>query len=155
MSTGCGNLYVTINEDENGPFELFTQMGKSGGCAASQSEAISRLISLALRSGIDPQVIIQQLQGIRCPSPRFTKEGVVLSCADAVSKALHAYFEMKKKEAGKQQKQGLKNNAPLREMTPGERATLGNAAQCPECGTSLYFQEGCLVCPACGYSRCE
>jgi len=156
MSTGCGNLYVTVNEDENGPFEVFTQMGKSGGCAASQSEAVSRLISLALRSGIDPQVIIQQLQGIRCPSPRFQKEGVVLSCADAVSKALHAYFEMKKKGVDKQQqKQDLKNGAPMREMTPGERAELGNSAQCPECGTSLYFQEGCLVCPACGYSRCE
>ena len=68
VATGCGNLYVTINRDEQGrPFELFTQMGKAGGCAASQLEAIGRLVSLAFRSGIEVKAIMEQLRNIRCP----------------------------------------------------------------------------------------
>ncbi len=65
MKTGCGNLYVTINEDENGNlFEIFTQMDKTSGCAASQAEAIGRLVSLAFRSNIEPVEIEKQLRGI-------------------------------------------------------------------------------------------
>ncbi|MDR3196032.1 MAG: TSCPD domain-containing protein [Endomicrobium sp.] len=91
MHTGCGRMYVTVNEDNRGACEVFTQLGKSGGCTSSQAEAISRLISLALRSGVNQNEIIRQLKGIRCPSPTLVRGGAILSCADAVAKALEAY----------------------------------------------------------------
>src|SRR3989338_6300616 len=89
VGTGCGNLYVTINVcDEGKPFEIFTRMGKAGGCAASQSEAIGRLVSLSLRSGIEPDEIVKQLMGISCHMPAWENGNRVLSCSDAISKAI-------------------------------------------------------------------
>lgn len=84
IETGCGHLYVTINEDCEGLCELFAVMGKSGGCAASQLEAIARMVSALLRAKVEPQVIVQHLKGIRCKEP----SGQALSCADAIGKAL-------------------------------------------------------------------
>ncbi len=75
IKTGEGYLYVTINEDENGLCEVFTTIGKAGGNAAAQSEAISRLISLALRSGIEPREIVKQLKGISGPTPVWDGHG--------------------------------------------------------------------------------
>ncbi|MGD0917638.1 MAG: vitamin B12-dependent ribonucleotide reductase, partial [Thermodesulfobacteriota bacterium] len=98
IRTGCGNLYVTVNEDEEGTlFEIFNQIGKAGGCAASQSEAIGRLVSLALRSGIDPEDVIRQLKGISCHAPVWYREGKILSCSDAVAKAIEWHLQDKKK----------------------------------------------------------
>ena len=94
MTTGCGNLYVTVNEDDRGIFELFTAMGKAGGCASSQAEAISRLVSLALRAGVDPEAIIKQLSGVRCPSPAWKDGEMILSCADAIARALKRYVSL-------------------------------------------------------------
>ena len=91
MNTGCQRMYVTINEDESGPCEVFMRLGKSGGCPNSQTEAIGRLVSLALRSNVDIDSIIDQLKGIRCPSPAMSEGGVILSCADAVSRVLEMY----------------------------------------------------------------
>jgi len=86
--TGCGNLYVTINEDEKGqPFEVFTQMGKAGGCAASQLEATGRLVSLAFRSGIEVKAIIEQLRNIRCPSPSWE-----IICASKRGRYIPSFF---------------------------------------------------------------
>lgn len=141
ITTGCGNLYVTINEDEKGACEVFSQMGKSGGCAASQSEATSRLVSLALRSGIDTEIIIKQLKGIRCPSPSWQKGGMILSCPDAISKAIEKYMT-----------NGLETTSLKGIMTT--KASAGIYPECPECSELLELVEGCAVCKACGYSKC-
>jgi ribonucleoside-diphosphate reductase alpha chain len=141
MVTGCGNMYVTINEDAVGPCEAFSTLGKSGGCTASQAEAISRLISLALRSGIKVELITEQLKGIRCPSPIIYQGESVLSCADALSKALEVYMKEK-------------NIPNLFDTTKKKLNHLGINPQCPECGAMLKMGEGCATCPSCGFSKC-
>ncbi|MEM2891648.1 MAG: vitamin B12-dependent ribonucleotide reductase [Thermoplasmata archaeon] len=152
IETGCGHLYVTINEDESGLCEVFTQMGKSGGCTASQAEAVGRLISLALRSGIEPEAIIKQLKGIRCPSPLWQPGGMVLSCSDAVAKALERYVKDRElahvpatvKTAAEKESQKKENVADKGDVCP----------ECPECGSMVEYVEGCVVCRTCGYSKC-
>jgi len=138
--TGCGNLYVTINEDEHGLCEVFTSMGKQGGCMASQAEAVSRLISQALRSGVAPELVVEQLKGIRCPSVSWENGGTILSCADAVAKAIERHCMGGATREGK---------------AGGEISDLlGFCPQCPECGGTVEISEGCLVCRSCGYSKC-
>jgi len=88
IKTGCGNLYVTLTRDDQGLFEVFSALGKSGQCGMAQLEAICRCVSIGLRSGVDPTIFSKQLKGIRCPAP-ITSEGVdVLSCADAIATVL-------------------------------------------------------------------
>ncbi|MFH1380190.1 MAG: vitamin B12-dependent ribonucleotide reductase [bacterium] len=166
MVTGCGNMYVTINEDDQGPCELFTQLGKSGGCTASQSEAVSRLISLALRSGIELNEIVGQLKGIRCPSPTLTEGGAIFSCADAIGKAVGIYknqmetpdlFKDKQKKAKKSSASAGNMSAALQAgVNAGQERSdfIGACPECPDCGGMLEFGEGCMVCRGCGYSRC-
>jgi ribonucleoside-diphosphate reductase alpha chain len=90
---GCDTkLFITINEDQEGLAEVFLSLGKSGGCVASHIESMSRLISLTLRSRIDPEMIIDQLQTIRCPSPTFNETGPIHSCADAVAQSLRTFL---------------------------------------------------------------
>jgi ribonucleoside-diphosphate reductase alpha chain len=152
LETGCGHLYVTINEDEKGLCEVFTQMGKSGGCTASQAEAIGRLISLALRSGIEPEAIVKQLKGIRCPSPLWQPGGMVLSCSDAVGKALERFVRDRPAATGLQAAGDLgAGPAPTKE----NKADKGDVCpECPECGSMVEYVEGCVVCRTCGYSKC-
>ncbi|MFP4474124.1 MAG: vitamin B12-dependent ribonucleotide reductase [Desulfatibacillaceae bacterium] len=132
MKTGCGNLYVTVNQDDMGICEVFAQMGKTGGCASSQTEATGRLISLALRSGVKPEAIVKQIVGIRCPSPAWQNSKMVLSCPDAVAQVLQRCADMRE---GSSQS--------------------GVAGMCPDCGDPLRHAEGCLSCRACGYSKCS
>ncbi|MGQ0552127.1 MAG: TSCPD domain-containing protein [Planctomycetota bacterium] len=102
MNTGCGNLYVTINETEDGqPFELFNHMGKAGGCAASQNEAIGRLISYSLRCGASVEPLIKQLKGISCHRPAWGEDGKISSCSDAIGKALEKYWAAKAAREGR------------------------------------------------------
>jgi len=138
VNTGCGYIYVTINFDEQGIAEVFATLGKAGGCAAAQLEAISRLISLALRSGIDVNSIVEHLRGIRCPSIAWEQGHAILSCADAIASVLQKYD---KNEDGDD---------------PKTSETVKSwAGQCPECGSPLIYQEGCNICPNCGFTKCE
>ncbi|MDR0985323.1 MAG: vitamin B12-dependent ribonucleotide reductase [Endomicrobium sp.] len=153
MNTGCGNMYVTINEDKIGICEVFTQLGKSGGCTSSQSEAISRLVSLALRSGITKTAIIKQLIGIRCPIPALSKGGTVLSCADAVAKALITYEKDNKIMLSIEK--SYEQNIPEIKNIKNEYKNFSDICpQCKECGEMLTFSEGCVICKNCGYSVC-
>ena len=94
--TGCGNLYVTLNLDGDQPAEVFIRLGKAGGCASSQSEALGRLISIALRHGATLEDVIHQLRGIGCHTPVFTGMGNKnFSCADAVANTLSSMYELK------------------------------------------------------------
>ena len=93
MNTAYGNLYVTINEDEQGPFEVFAAMGKAGGFFSAQTEAITRMISLALRSNVAIEEIIEQLKGIRGPDVSFSDGGVVFSLPDAIAKVLEKHIK--------------------------------------------------------------
>lgn len=89
IKVGCGTMYVTVNDDDGQPFEVFATLGKGGGCAAAQNEAISRLASLALRSGASCEDVIRQLCGIACHSPVRHGDGeITTSCSDAISKIL-------------------------------------------------------------------
>ena len=140
--TGCGNLYVTVNWDDEGLCEVFTQMGKSGGCASSQSEALSRMISVSLRAGVDPEAITKHLRGIRCPSPSWAEGGKVLSCADAVGIVMeHALSYVHTGEAPS----GVVKSMDALDYLSGA---------CPECGGALEHESGCAVCRACGFSKC-
>jgi ribonucleoside-diphosphate reductase alpha chain len=150
IKTGCGNLYVTINEDEQGLCEVFTTIGKSGGCTASQSEATARMISLVLRSGVDPASIVDELKGIRCPMPSWDRGSVTLSCADAVGKAIERYLASNGHGNGRDDMgAGLARTSPENDI-----ASVGYNPECPDCGNMLELSEGCVVCRACGYSRC-
>ncbi len=155
IRTGCGNLYVTINEDEEGNlFEIFNQIGKAGGCAASQSEAIGRLVSLAFRSGIEPEDVIRQLKGISCHVPVWYQEGKILSCSDAVAKAIEWHLQMKRPIQTKDSpREGtfISKGSLGQTITPSPTLFLRGA--CPECGGPLIFEEGCVKC-MCGYSDC-
>jgi ribonucleoside-diphosphate reductase alpha chain len=143
IKTGCGNLYVTVNEDAHGLCEVFTAMGKSGGCMASQSEATGRLISLALQAGVDAELIIKHLKGIRCPLPFWENGSVTLSCADAIGKAMQHYVE-----------ENYQVKVEPAKRTSVKQALVGMCPQCPECGMLLEYQEGCITCRACGFSKC-
>ena len=131
ISTGCGKLYVTVNSDEDGFCEVFAQMGKTGGCACSQIESTGRLISLALRSGVHIEAIVKQINGIRCPHSMWQNGRQVLSCPDAIAQVLSQVSETK---------------------LPTPSAAMG---ACPDCGGAIEPEGGCLVCRACGFSKCN
>ena len=156
IRTGEGSLYITINEDENGLCEIFTTIGKAGGNAAAQSEAISRLISLALRSGIDPYAIVKQLKGISGPNPTWEDGKLILSTPDAIGKALDDY--LKHRESNDPNEQHLQfTMASSRESNNKDVAdfTLKNLSTCPDCGSTLQHQSGCVTCRSCGFSKCD
>ena len=144
VTTGCGYIYVTVNSDEHGICEVFSHLGKTGGCAAAQLESTCRLISLGLRSGIDVASLVKQLKGIRCPSIAWENGKSILSCADAIAGVLerHAGLAHGTDEGGH------------KEVTQDLGLVKNVAGQCPECASLLVYQEGCLVCPSCGYTKC-
>lgn len=157
VKTGDGTLYVTINEDEYGLCEIFASIGKSGGSAAAQSEAISRMISLALRSGIDVAEIIKHLKGISGPSPVWDNGILIQSTPDAIGKVLERYLEGKKQEqhVSHDEEDEDINITSKAQQEPEPDSTPILLSPCPDCGDrSVVFMDGCQVCRGCGYSRC-
>ncbi len=160
VRTGHGNMFVTINFDEGGkPFEVFSTLGKAGGYESAAMEAISRLISLALRSGVDSNDIVDQLKGITS-TPAWDQGILVGSPADAVALALERHIP------GSIRGQGRPSYAKQLQLETAEisqpRTTNGNGAhiqdtgtRCPECNGMTIFQEGCQACLSCGWNRCE
>ena len=156
VRTGEGNLYITINEDENGLCEVFTTIGKAGGNAQAQSEAISRMISLALRSGINPHEVIKQLKGISGPSPVWQNGDVILSTPDAIGKAIEEYItENDSNIPDSTEKKGFTfyENNQSKETDSMELGQIGFTL-CPECSSTMAHENGCMVCKHCGYSKC-
>ena len=149
LETGCGHMYVTINTDAQGACEVFIQMGKVGGCASAQLEAIARLVSLALRSQIKIESITRQLKGIRCQSPMWNKGKMITSCGDAVGQALEQFVTLYTKGQIQSGEFSAENE------NPDSHKQFGNGfALCPDCGNTIEHTEGCLKCPACGWSKC-
>ncbi len=146
VNTGCGYIYVTVNFDSRGISEVFSTLGKAGGCAAAQLEAISRLTSLALRSGIDVDSIVKHLRGIRCPSIAWEQGHAILSCADAIASVLEKYI----RENTVTREENAIPNAPSK----NPETVKSWAGQCPDCGGPLIYQEGCNICLACGFTKC-
>ncbi|MGI6685887.1 MAG: vitamin B12-dependent ribonucleotide reductase [Bacillota bacterium] len=150
---GCGNLYITVNYDSSGVCEVFTNLGKGGGCP-SQTEATSRLVSLALRSGISTDAVIEQLKGIRCPSTLSKKsKGAnvrVLSCPDAIARTLEKVMNIAVNDNNGHDMDDIAEE--IEKMYVKKENDKKNA--CPECGGKLEYEGGCVLCRSCGYSKC-
>ncbi|MFA9498551.1 MAG: vitamin B12-dependent ribonucleotide reductase [Deltaproteobacteria bacterium] len=137
MKTGMGQLYVTVTEFEGLPFEVFATIGKSGRSTTAKTEAIGRLVSLALRSGVKVENIIEQLKGIGGEHPVFQDGGLVLSIPDAIGRIL--------------EKRYLKDGSY-------KKSRYGNSLLgeiCPECSHTVSFEEGCMICHFCGFTKCS
>jgi ribonucleoside-diphosphate reductase alpha chain len=144
VNTGDGVMYVTVNTIDGKPFELFASIGKAGGNAAAQSEAISRMVSLALRSGIDINIIVKQLIGIGSPNAVWHNGEQILSTPDAIGKILKKYYL-----------DPVKNEAKAEVKAEEPKSSSRKGVICPKCNGSMYMQEGCMTCPTCGYSKCS
>ena len=157
IRTGHGNMYITVNFDDAGKlFEVFTTLGKAGGCDSAQLEAISRLVSLALRSGVDMNAIVAQLRGITC-CPAWDNGVLVRSAPDAVALALQRHISADAKEdLGASDVDGsqLKLFASVKEKATWDLSGALPRTHCPDCNTQLAFQEGCLLCTSCGWNKC-
>lgn len=167
LKIGCGNLYVSVNADEKGICEVFTNTGRAGGCS-SQSEATARLISITLRSGLSVDAITEQIKGIRCPAC-IRREGVnVTSCPDAIARVIKKYSDVginfNKGQIGLQEQtlssekanaaSGQGNVAADKAVARKGRTNVAPENACPECGMSINHESGCVVCTHCGYSKC-
>ena len=153
IRTGEGSLYITINEDQEGLCEVFTTIGKAGGNAAAQSEAISRLISLALRSGVNPHSIVRQLKGISGPNPTWENGRLILSTPDAIGKALDDYLKEGAHQLNDINDLPYDDQKPLITMAPTSSEAQINT--CEEGAHDLVNENGCIVCRQCGWSKCD
>jgi ribonucleoside-diphosphate reductase alpha chain len=156
MKTEMGNMYITVNEDERGMFEVFANLGKSGSSAMAFTEAIGRLISLALRSGVKSTAIIDELSLIRGLRPVVQDDGVVVfSVPDAIAKAMEAYLKGGEQLALLDEVKPQNPGHRLLEATSNGREHQRNAELCPTCGGLLSFTNGCYICNDCGFSECD
>jgi len=172
VKIGCGNLYITVNYDDKGICEVFTNTGRAGGCP-SQSEATARLVSIALRSGINAKTIVEQLKGIRCPSTIRQKGLQVLSCPDAIGRLIEKVAKIQNGEDDDITKETASTdimNIPrptakcdvslcstctmVDTCNNPDRLNAENSNNCPECGMPVELESGCVICRNCGYSKC-
>lgn len=173
METPLGTMFVNITEDDKGqPFEVFINLGKAGGSAMADVEAMGRLISLALRSGIPIREIHRQLRGIASDRAIGLGPNKVLSVPDAIGIALENW--MREKQGVQQDLLAQSTEAPSA-STPVSapqqitaQVEAGSQSQftvdkmggesflgtCPDCGSSLEMAEGCMKCHVCGFSEC-
>ena len=135
VKTGCGSLYVTVNVTDSGrPFEVFISIGKAGGCAASQTEAIGKALSVAFRAGTPAEDMIKKFRGITC----HNRLPEVSSCADAVAQGI-----VKCMEASGYATEGS--------VSSGIAVLL---SVCPDCGGEVqHLENGRAVCSKCGKER--
>jgi ribonucleoside-diphosphate reductase alpha chain len=136
MKTGMGQLYVTVTEYEGRPFEVFATIGKSGRSTTAKTEAIGRLVSLAFRAGVEVEKVVEQLKGIGGEHPVFQEGGLVLSIPDAIGRVLEKRYL----------KDGLSKTRRYSNSLLGEI--------CPECSQTVSFEEGCMICHFCGFTKC-
>ncbi len=180
VKIGCGNLYITVNSDHHGICEVFTNLGRAGGCP-SQSEATSRLVSMALRSGMDVNTIIEQLKGIRCHSTLRQNGLKLLSCPDAIGRVIEKVVNSRLYEDTQAATVSTGNPSPAVQnhrclgncslcslkdtCTHPQRANGGiylpvnsysdkTLKYCPDCSCELEHEGGCVVCRSCGFSKC-
>jgi ribonucleoside-diphosphate reductase alpha chain len=131
----CGNLYVTVNTDDKGICEIFVNIGGEG--CPPLTEAVGRLISLALRSGIDVDAVIKQIKSIRCTGCISHDDTLVLSCPEAIARALET---------------AVKGSA---KFNPKSEPRPRFVVICPLCSAVMTATEGCFTCEQCGYTQCE
>ncbi|MDP7620253.1 MAG: TSCPD domain-containing protein, partial [Dehalococcoidia bacterium] len=180
IRTGHGNVYITITKDEYGnAFEVFTNLGKAGTDDSAYLEAVSRLASLALRSGIDPAQVIEQLRGITC-HPTWDEGHQVLSAPDALAIALMRHAappDLERDELKRRAQEAFADKISFNDIEPKDPSVATQPGlfpgrgqpvplppvgerpnepilQCPDCYSALVVAEGCLLCTACGYSKC-
>lgn len=184
VKIGCGNLYITVNYDEDGICEVFTNTGRAGGCP-SQSEATSRLVSIALRSGLDAESIVEQLKGIRCPSTIRQKGLKVTSCPDAIGRLIEKVYklqngndEVEKSNVAREMPVEYSINTPIPTANCNDQCDdctlkdtcmnsdkimaeavyyqddISTMSICPDCDSDLEHEGGCVICRNCGYSKC-
>lgn len=139
----CGELHITCNRDEQGPCQLIVTPGRTGGCRA-QSTALANMVTLALRSGIRPELIAQQLKGMRCPAAAGKRDIDAISCPDAIGRALERFTG-----GDDDDKPAAHTATPEPEQAQAEAADV-----CPVCHTPFTHEGGCVTCHTCGYSRC-
>lgn len=137
VKIGCGSIFITVNSDQHGICEVFTNTGRAGGCP-SQSEATARLVSIALRSGMDAHSIIDQLKGIRCHSTIRQKDLKVLSCPDAIGKVIEKVLKYQNGDTAE-----------------NDNTIVTSSNACPECGKKVEHEGGCVICRNCGFSKCN
>ena len=161
VRTGHGNTFVTINLDQDSqPFEVFTALGKAGSCDSAHLEAIAKLVSLALRSGVPAEEIVDQLQGITC-HPVWDQGVMVRSVPDALAQVLrkHATPGAQEMEESYGAQLGFSVNngnghANGHGKVEAKQPVPAVGFSCPECGGPVAFQEGCVVCQACAWNQC-
>jgi ribonucleoside-diphosphate reductase alpha chain len=177
INTGQGKMYVTVNMSPEGrPFEVFATLGKGGRTHAAMAEAVTRLASLSLRSGVDPREVIKQLRGISSDQPAFDNGEVIFSGPDAIAVAMERIFKehgdwpqprLSSSEYGQPsmfgapsaRELGMPTATPVERFDAEVKVPVAVAAQmtgdlCPDCSSPMAHEEGCQKCYSCGFSKC-